>query len=106
MDHATGTLGADVRHLVEHLERLRTIAGDRPLQIISGWRSVGTNLAVGGASRSQHLYGLAADIPAGYATEAQARRAGFRGIGTRLGWAVHVDLRAGRSASWRYEFLA
>lgn len=33
-----------------------------PLQVISGLRSVGRNRDVGGAPRSQHLYGRAFDV--------------------------------------------
>lgn len=89
-------------HLVQHLEELRTICGSRPLRIVSGYRSPAHNARVGGARRSQHLLGRAADIPYGYATLAQARQAGFRGIGTQGPYAVHVDVRTGRSAHWRY----
>lgn len=87
-------------HLVQHLERLRAIVG-RPLPIVSGHRCPWWNQRVGGASRSQHLYGTAADIPRGYATVDQAERAGFTGIGHKDGWAVHVDVRPAR-ARWRY----
>ncbi len=101
-DHRDGSVGASVVHLVEHLELLRSICGDRPLTIVSGWRSAATNGAVGGATASQHLYGRAADIPAGYATVAQAHEAGFTGIGEADGWAVHVDVRPGAAARWSY----
>jgi uncharacterized protein YcbK (DUF882 family) len=101
-DSATGHLGVDVAHLVEHLERLRSLCGDRPLRIVSGWRSVATNAAVGGARASQHLYGRAADITPGYATAAQAREAGFTGVGVLGEWATHVDVRPGPPAEWSY----
>ncbi len=101
-DRRTGELDGEVGHLVEHLERLRSICGDRPLTIVSGYRSPSTNAAVGGASRSQHLYGRAADIPPGYATVAQAEEAGFTGIGESDGWAIHVDVRPDGPARWSY----
>lgn len=88
-------------HLVQHLERLRAIAGGRPLVILSGVRCALHNAAVGGAPRSRHLVGDAADIPIGYATVDQAERAGFTGIGSRGKWAVHVDTRP-RRARWSY----
>lgn len=47
------------------------------------------------------MFGTAADIPEGYATEDEAERAGFRGIGTRGKWAIHVDVRP-THARWRY----
>ncbi len=102
VDSTTGDLPVDVSHLVMHLELLRSICDDRPLGINSGYRSVATNATVGGARRSQHLLGRAADIPAGYATVAQARRARFTGIGVAGGWAVHVDVREGPEALWDY----
>lgn len=81
--------------LVEALERLRS-AVRRPVYIISGYRCRQHNAAVGGASRSMHLYGKAADLSIALATVPQALAAGFTGVGHRRGWAVHVDVRAGR----------
>lgn len=86
--------------LVCCLEELRRIVG-RPLRIVSGYRCAVHNRAVGGARLSQHRLGAAADIPQGYATEAQAARAGFLGIGLAGPWATHVDVRSTR-ARWRY----
>lgn len=86
--------------LVARLERLRAIVG-RPLPIVSGHRCRWWNARVGGASRSRHIYGDAADIPFGYATVAQAAAAGFDGIGNKGQWAVHVDTR-GYRARWSY----
>ena len=101
-DHRTGEVQIDPK-LVEHLEKLRSICGGRPLHIVSGFRSRSTNSAVGGARRSQHLYGRVADIPPGYATVDQARAAGFTGIGSKGKWAVHVDVRpTKRVARWEY----
>lgn len=36
--------------------------GNKPIIINSGWRGVQLNKEIGGASRSQHLFGRAADI--------------------------------------------
>lgn len=96
-DHRTGELPAGYpdRGLVQVLERLRSEKGDRPLRIVSGYRSAATNRAVGGAPNSQHLVGRAADIPAGYATVREALRAGAVGVGyDKRGWAVHLDTRS------------
>lgn len=82
------------------LEELRRIVG-RPLRIVSGYRCPQHNRAVGGAPRSQHVLGRAADIPRGYATERQAAAAGFLGVGMRGPWATHVDVRSTR-ARWTY----
>jgi hypothetical protein len=48
------------------LEQIRTLCGDNPVVISSGYRSPAVNALVGGASNSAHLYGCAADftIPA------------------------------------------
>lgn len=82
--------------LIDALERLRSICNNRPLQIISGYRSPRYNKFVGGARRSQHMYNRAADIPRGYARREDARAAGFTGIGfDAKGWVVHVDVRPG-----------
>lgn len=87
--------------LVATLERIRKLTGE-PLVIVSGYRCLVHNVAVGGARGSQHLYGNAADIPRGRATEDQARAAGARGIGLSGDWAIHVDVRPGTPAVWRY----
>lgn len=101
-DCRDGSLANPDPRLVEALERLRTICGNRPLRIVSGYRSPAYNKRVGGAKRSQHLYNRAADIPSGYATVRQAEQAGFTGIGRSGEWATHVDVRAGGLARWEY----
>lgn len=87
--------------LLTVLERIRSISG-APLAVRSGYRCEAHNAAVGGARRSQHLLGRAADIPEGRATLGQARAAGAVGVGVRNGWAVHVDVRPGAPATWTY----
>lgn len=77
--------------LVRCLQRLRDIVG-KPLVIVSGYRCCAGNRQVGGVEYSQHLFGRAADIHAGYATARQCRSAGFSGVGIRSGKVVHVDL--------------
>ncbi len=88
--------------LMAALEELRRRKG-RPLPIISGYRCPRHNRAVGGARRSQHVRGQAADIPALYATAEEAWACGFTGIGTTKGWATHVDVRAGERTWWSYD---
>lgn len=100
-DRRTGQVKVDPR-LVAHLEVLRCWCGSKPLRIVSGFRSPSSNVTVGGAKNSEHLYGRAADIPAGYATVEQARAAGFTGIGRSGKWATHVDVRPGPRAEWSY----
>lgn len=100
-DHRTGELIGPDPQLVAVLERLRSLDG-RPLRVVSGYRSVGTNTAVGGARNSQHLYGRAADLEPGRFTTAQALAAGARGVGyDRNGWVVHVDVRPGPVVTFR-----
>ena len=101
-DCPDGTRAAPDKGLIAALERLRAICGHRPLYIVSGYRTITYNARVGGAPRSQHLYNRAADIPTGYATVAQAKAAGFTGIGNAGRWAVHVDVRPGGPARWSY----
>lgn len=87
--------------LLAGLEELRRIIGNRPIRIVSGHRCPRHNRAVGGAARSRHVIGDAADLEQRVATPEQARRAGFRGIGTRGPWVVHVDMRP-EPATWTY----
>lgn len=82
--------------LIAALERVRALAGGRPLRIVSGYRSPTWNRKVGGATRSQHLYNRAADLERGKVTVDQAIAAGFTGIGYKGSWAVHVDVRPSR----------
>lgn len=85
--------------LVWRLEALRRRIG-RPLPLLSWRRSPAYNRRVGGAGRSWHLHGLAVDVPAGLVTVDQARAVGFRGIGTRRGWVVHLDVRPGPAVTF------
>jgi uncharacterized protein YcbK (DUF882 family) len=51
--------------LINGLEELRAAAGGKPVRILSGYRCKHHNHRVGGAKRSQHLFGRAADIVIG-----------------------------------------
>jgi hypothetical protein len=44
------------------MEKIRTLVGDRPIVVHSGYRSVEANRAVGGVATSAHLHGLACDF--------------------------------------------
>lgn len=81
--------------LVQVLERVRARAG-RPLPILSGYRCPAHNRSIGGAPKSQHLLGRAADLEVGMVSVEAAIGAGARGIGTRRGWVVHLDVRPGQ----------
>lgn len=88
------------------LQALRHALGDRPITVASGFRSTPCNRLAGGASRSRHLYGDAADLDAGphslCALARQARHHGFDGIyGPGYpGHSSHVHID-GRGLSWR-----
>lgn len=92
VDRRTGELVGPDAALLAVLEGIRRRIG-RPLPIVSGYRSPATNRAVGGASRSYHLSGRAADIPSGLVKVGTAVASGAGGIGVRKGWVVHVDSR-------------
>jgi uncharacterized protein YcbK (DUF882 family) len=48
--------------LCNQLELIRSALGDKPITIISGYRSLDYNNAIKGSKKSQHMEGLAADI--------------------------------------------
>jgi uncharacterized protein YcbK (DUF882 family) len=91
--------------LIEGLERLRELAGNKSIHINSGYRSPTYNKKIGGAPRSQHVQGKAADITiAGFTPRQVAELAEkvprFRngGIGIYDTF-THVDVRKG-AARW------
>jgi uncharacterized protein YcbK (DUF882 family) len=60
---------ANLTNLVDRvLDPLREVYG-KPIRVNSGYRSLAVNLAVKGATNSQHLRGEAADITAGSPAE-------------------------------------
>ena len=78
----------------------------KPVQILSGYRCKNHNRSIGGATRSQHMYGNALDIACRHAlleSEEIYRlliRCGFRGIGHGRG-IFHIDTRE-THYFWRY----
>jgi len=52
----------NLRWLMWRLEILRAKLGDTPIAITSAFRSIPYNRCIGGASKSQHLYGTAVDL--------------------------------------------
>lgn len=83
--------------LARQLQRARDQIG-RPFQINSWYRPPAVNRAVGGASRSQHLYGKAVDIQVpGYSGRRVANAVmlwwpGGVGIYTNIPQVVHLDI--------------
>lgn len=53
---------ANLRVLAQGLEHVRAALGGKPIHVSSGYRSEALNRAVGGAGKSAHMLGLAADI--------------------------------------------
>jgi hypothetical protein len=94
---------------LRRLDALREAMG-HPLHVNSAYRSPAHNKAVGGAKASKHMEGIAFDISMAnvdpHRFEAEARRAGFTGIGLyppqKPNGArnfIHIDTR--RGAGWR-----
>lgn len=75
----------------------------KPLVIVSGYRCLQhpAEAAKGPGAVHSHTFFGATDLQGQVVSVPQAEAAGFRGIGTRAGWAVHVDLRP-TSTRWRY----
>ncbi|WP_055534950.1 D-Ala-D-Ala carboxypeptidase family metallohydrolase [Streptomyces graminilatus] len=101
----------NVRRNMYKLEALRKKAGNSPVTINSGFRSIAHNNASGGASNSMHLYGVAADLAvSGHTTKEVYRIAetcGFSGLESYSKSWQHVDSRVEHSnygsGSWWWE---
>lgn len=90
--------------LCETLEVIREALGGKPIKVGSGYRDPAYNKAIGGALRSQHMQGRAADITVKgvpqakvHATILELWKAGklpkLGGLGDYPGRFVHVDVR-------------
>lgn len=88
-----------------NLERLRHAIGDRPVRILSWYRTPSYNKKVGGASQSQHMQACATDHSqqwvAGIKNFDRIANRVFRrgGFGQYPGGSRHLDSR-GRRARW------
>lgn len=58
----TPTIASNLVHLAVGLESVRSLLGNNPLHIDSGYRSPTLNRAVGGSGMSAHMQGYAADF--------------------------------------------
>jgi uncharacterized protein YcbK (DUF882 family) len=83
--------------LIYALQTLRDLVGE-PIRIVSGYRCLRHNTNVGGAKRSYHMKGMAADIVIAKLTIPEMRDAveqidAFKhgGIGCYRSW-IHVDI--------------
>lgn len=84
------------KNLILKLEELRYRLGGKAIVINSGYRTPAHNRAVGGASKSQHLYGKAADIVVRGVSPSKVYNAAdklFNGLG-RYNTFTHVDTRS------------
>lgn len=99
-----------LRLLCEELEIIRAALGGQSIQVMSGYRDPEYNRAIGGATRSQHMDGRAADIvvsgrsPAQVHAEAlqlhQEGKIHLGGLGAYPGF-THVDIRpSARLVRW------
>lgn len=52
----------NLRKVAELLEQIRTLLGNKPIKINSGYRGLDLNIAVGGAKHSSHMKGCAVDF--------------------------------------------
>jgi hypothetical protein len=52
----------NLQRTAEVMERVRTLLGDKPILVSSGYRSPQVNTAVGGSKNSAHVHGLAVDF--------------------------------------------
>lgn len=91
-----GGLKVDL-NLIVLLEKLRAEVG-QPIHVSSGYRCPKHNAAVGGATNSYHMKGMAADITIPNHSPSDiarlARKLGFGGIGTYIhggNYFCHVD---------------
>lgn len=92
----SATVKENVRRMMYKLEAVRKKAGNSPVIINSGFRSVSHNSRVGGASNSMHMYGVAADIKINGKTPTQVRSivrtSGFSGSYAESTY-NHIDSR-------------
>lgn len=87
--------------LAQAFEEIRRLCGDRPITILSAYRTPSWNIKVGGAVRSQHVQGRALDLlPPGTMKpikfyeliKANHEEFGINGIGLYKAF-VHIDIR-------------
>jgi zinc D-Ala-D-Ala carboxypeptidase len=85
---------------MDNLDSLR-LRINRPLYVLSAYRSVYHNASVGGSARSMHLEGMAVDISIvnsdKYSLKTVAKAVGFTGFG-HYNTFLHIDI--GRPRKW------
>jgi uncharacterized protein YcbK (DUF882 family) len=92
----------NLQRTAEVMEEVRTLLGDKPILISSGYRSRAVNTAVGGSKSSAHMSGLAVDFSCpGFGTplaicralEPHMRALGVDQLIHEFGTWVHLGLR-------------
>lgn len=87
--------------LADAFEQIRSLCGDKPIQVLSAYRTPQWNTRVGGAPKSQHVQGRALDLkpPQGLTVKqfydlikANHKEFGIQGIGLYKTF-VHIDIR-------------
>jgi zinc D-Ala-D-Ala carboxypeptidase len=107
----SATVKENVRRMMYKLEAVRKKAGDSPITVNSGFRSVAYNTSIYGyATNSQHQYGIAADIViSGHSTKSAyviGERSGMSGLESYSHSWQHMDSRvehAYGAQSWWWE---
>ena len=91
------------RDLVEALETLRRNHYPIGIHVVSAYRCTKHNKAVGGTTKSQHIQGTAADIPARiHHSETFPHQIHGIGYRSRDGLVRHIDTRPGPITKWVY----
>lgn len=92
--------------LAKYMDKVRSLFGDRPIRITSGYRDPRSNRAVGGARDSRHMYGDAVDFTVQGLDDVvvfQKLKTYHQHGGLAVGNGfVHLDLRPGAAARWTY----
>lgn len=95
---------ANLERTAQLMEEVRTILGDKPILISSGFRAPAVNAAVGGSKTSAHMSGLAVDFTCpGFGTPLQIckalqphmRKLGIDQLIHEFDTWVHLGLTAG-----------
>lgn len=100
--------GFRVTKLSEAFETIRSAFGNKPIRVLSAYRTPEHNRKIGGARNSQHIQGRALDLrpPNGYTVKqfydvikAIAPDCGIKGIGLYRTF-VHIDIRSTSQISY------
>jgi len=100
------TITMRIVKLAKYMDGVRSLFGDRPIGITSGYRDPDSNRFVGGARDSRHMYGDAVDfwvqgldVVVVFMKLKTYHQHGGLAVGNGF---VHLDLRPGAAARWTY----